>query len=388
MATTADHRPVLLAVDGPSLGHRFYHALQHTSLRTPAGRPAWAVHGFVNQLLAAAARFSPAAVVVGFDDPGSNTRRVEYPPYKGNRGDRDPDLVEQLDAIVQLLTAAGVHVVVPPGLEADDVLASAATRADTAGWRTVLVTSDKDAYALISDTVTLLRVTGGVERCPLITPADVVTALRVRPDQYRDLAALRGDKSDALPGVPGVGPVYATKLLLEFGTAGAVFDAAAERRSRVAAVVGAALATRLAAPESRQAFELNQHLMTMRTDLDLGCAAGAVPGRLPLDPVAVTAALSAAGLDTVRAAAIRLLAPAPAQTRPEDPPPAVTGGRGGPYHCSAGCGRCVAPAAKSIARREPVICRACDRADPRMARFYARGAPVSGTDHHLRKPPR
>lgn len=374
--------PVLLAVDGPSLVHRFYHALQHTGMRSPTGRPAWAVHGFVNQLLAAAARFHPAALVVGFDDQAGNVRRDGpdgYPRYKEGRPERDPDLTEQLTAVADLLAAAGVTVITPPGLEADDVLASAAHVAATLRWRTVLVTSDKDAYALISDTTSLLRVTGSVERCELIGPAEVVAAMRIRPDQYRDFAALRGDKSDALPGVPGVGPVYATKLLLEFDSGDAAFTAARNQPSRVAGLVGKALADRLADPAARDAFRLNRRIMTMRTGLNLGNRPGTVPGRLPLSPAALTAALDAAGLDTVRAAAHRLLtAGFPGPPPQPDRPAAVSAGQPDPYHCSE-CGCDVAPHPKSIRQHEPVICGACDLADPRMALLRKKKGPAMTT---------
>ena len=168
----------------------------------------------------------------------------------------------------------GVCVVVPPGLEADDVLASAAAHARHIGARTVVVTSDRDAFALIDDSTTVLRIIdGGVDASPMMTAERLVLLLGVRPDQYRDYAALRGDPSDNLPGVRGIGPRTAARLLLEFGSARAAFDDLAAVRAQL----GAGVASRLAADDARNAFETNCLVMAMRDDVPVECLS------MPLD---------------------------------------------------------------------------------------------------------
>ncbi|MDT7578670.1 MAG: 5-3 exonuclease, partial [Pseudonocardiales bacterium] len=117
---------VWLAVDGNSLVHRSFHAQAHTALHTPDGRPMWAVRGLLAQLVAAIERIGPDLVVVGFDDPEVSSRRNRWPQYKAARSDKLATLVEQLELAADVLRGLGIAVVVPAGLEADDVLASAA----------------------------------------------------------------------------------------------------------------------------------------------------------------------------------------------------------------------------------------------------------------------
>jgi 5'-3' exonuclease len=138
---------VLLAIDGNSLVHRSFHAQAGTGLRTAQGRPIWAVRGLVAQLLVAVGRIEPSAVVVGFDDPADSSRRARWPQYKATRVDKLDTLVTQLDLAVSVLRDLGVPVVVPAGLEADDVLASAARTARANGASAVLMTSDRDSFA-------------------------------------------------------------------------------------------------------------------------------------------------------------------------------------------------------------------------------------------------
>jgi DNA polymerase-1 len=217
-------------------------------------------------------------VVIGFDDPDSSYRRDTWPGYKATRVDKLGTLVEQLALAVEVLRELGVGVVVPPALEADDVLASTAAHARAQGATTVVVTSDRDAFALIDDTTSVLRIIdGGVDASPMMTPERLVLLMGVRPEQYRDFAALRGDPSDNLPGVRGIGPRTAAKLLAEFGTARAAFEDLAAVRNRL----GAGVAARLAAEGAREAFELNCRVMAMRADVPVDCRP------LPLDAAAV-----------------------------------------------------------------------------------------------------
>ncbi len=292
----------LLAVDGNSLVHRAYHSQART------GHEAWAVRGLLSQLVTAAERVCPAAIVVGFDDPDVSVRRDTWPQYKAQRADKLSTLVDQLKFAAEVLDELGVAVVVPPGLEADDVLASAARFAAQHGADTVIMTSDRDAFSLIDESTSVLRIIdGGVEASPLLTPARLAMLLGVRPDQYRDFAALRGDASDNLPGVRGIGPKTAAILLRELGSAEAAFDDVAAGGERVVAAIGPAGARRLAAPGAREAWELNCQVMTMHDDIPLRVDLGGGPGCLPLDPAAVRATFLGQQLTWTVSAALRAL---------------------------------------------------------------------------------
>lgn len=312
-------RPVVLVIDGNSLVHRSFHSQARTGSTTPDGRPSWAVRGLLMQLVAAVERVQPAAVVVGFDDPDSSLRRERWPAYKAQRGDKLDTLVDQLADAVAVLRGLGLAVVVPAGLEADDVLASVAAAAPGHGARTVVVTSDRDAFALIDDDTTVLRIiNGGVDASPMMTADRLELLLGVRPGQYRDFAALRGDPSDNLPGVRGIGPRTAARLLRHCGSAAHAFD----HLDDVAAALGKGVAARLAAADARPAWELNCQVMTMHRDvpLDLDLAAG--PGVLPLPADAVRAAFTAQQLTWTTRDALRVLAatdPGPVPARPSLP---------------------------------------------------------------------
>src|SRR5690606_37490217 len=129
------------------------------------------------------------------------------------------DLVTQLALAVDVFWSAGLHVVIPDGLEADDVLASAASAAAAAGWHTVVCTSDRDAFALVTDTTSVLRIiNGGVEASPVLTPERLRIILGIDPWQYRQYAAMRGDASDNLTGIRGIGEKTGVALLAAFGS--------------------------------------------------------------------------------------------------------------------------------------------------------------------------
>jgi 5'-3' exonuclease len=296
--TAPDAPPVVLAVDGNSLVHRSFHALASSD------RPSWAVRGLLTQLVAAVDRIRPAAVVVGFDDPERSLRRETWPEYKAHRGEKLDSLVEQLDEAVTAMRDLGVAVCVPRGLEADDVLASTAAAARVVGARTVVCTSDRDAFSLICDDTAVLRIiNGGVEASPLMTADRLVLLLGVRAEQYRDFAALRGDPSDNLPGVRGIGPRLAARLLTEFRTAAAAFadlDAVAVR-------VGKGVARLLAQPGAEAAWRRNCEVMTMRSDVSVGLCLDQGPGVMPLAVGAVESVFRRLGM-TWTAAPVRVLA--------------------------------------------------------------------------------
>jgi 5'-3' exonuclease len=288
--------PLLLVVDGNSMLHRAYHAGAADGLLDNAGRPIWALRGLVGYIARAAAHLRPDGVLVGFDCPDHSARKVDYPGYKAHRPDKPADLAGQIAVAPELLRAAGVGTVVPPGYEADDVLASSAEWARRGGWRSVLMTSDRDAFALIDDSTSVLRVrNGGYDEAVLVDAAGLPELCGVHPWQYRDYAALRGDPSDNLHGVRRFGAATAARLLASFGTvdaAWAALDSGAVQSVRD--VVGDLAAEELGAPAMREIVDRNRRLMRMRTDLPIPELDSV---RVPLSRVVMRSALSRHGIN-------------------------------------------------------------------------------------------
>ncbi|MGZ4493458.1 MAG: 5'-3' exonuclease [Nocardioides sp.] len=331
MSTPSAERRLLLAVDAPSLLHRNHHARAETDLRDGTGRPAWALHGMLRQILEAIDQFAPDAVIFGLDDRRSSVREEAYPDYKAGRAAKDATLVDQLERAGALLDALGLHTVVPAGLEADDVNASAATWAVESGWNCVIITSDRDSFAHISDHTQVLRlITGGIANSPLLNPARLRAMYGVAPENYLEFAALRGDASDNLPGVPGIGEKTAPVLLSQMGSMQAVW-ADIEHCDGVNLVatldsyceeqglrrVGAGLLKRITAPGARERFDFNYSIMSGRTDLDLGLRPDVPgsPGMLPLDPDRVSRVVGHLGVPATTQLALRVLTEPPGSHR-------------------------------------------------------------------------
>jgi 5'-3' exonuclease len=321
-------RRLLLAVDAPSLLHRNHHARVESQLHDRGGRPAWALHGMLRQILEAIDQFAPDAVLFGLDDRTSSVREAAYPAYKAGRAEKDPLLVDQLDRAGALLDALGMLTVTPAGLEADDVNASAAVWAERAGWNCVLITSDRDVFAHISDHTQVLRlISGGITGSPLLTPARLHAMYGVAAEHYLEYAALRGDASDNLPGVSGIGEKSASILLSQMGSMQAVWadidhcagetlvatlDSYCEEQG--VRRIGATLLKRLATPEARERFEFNLSMMSGRTDLDLGLTPDVPgsPGLLPLEPDRVARVVGHLGVPATTDLALRVLTEPPA----------------------------------------------------------------------------
>ena len=319
---------LLLAVDAPSLLHRNHHARAETELRDRGGRPAWALHGMLRQILEAIDQFAPDAVVFGLDDRSSSVRAEAYPAYKAGRAEKDPALVDQLERASALLDALGLRTVTPPGLEADDVSASAAAWAERSGWHCVIVTSDRDSFAHISARTRVLRlINGGIAGSPLLNPARLHALYGIAAEHYLEYAALRGDASDNLPGVPGIGEKTAPVLLSQMGSMQAVWADIdhCDGANLVATLdsyceeeglrrVGAGLLKKLTAPGARERFDFNLSIMSGRADLDLGLTPDVpgTPGLLPLDPDRVARVVGYLGVPPTTQLALRVLTEPPA----------------------------------------------------------------------------
>ena len=206
-----------MAVDGDSLAHRAFHALPK-SIRDGAGRPANMIVGFANMLVTLWESERPRTMVVGFDTLTNSTYRSElFPGYQAGR-EFPAELVEQLDRLPELVSAFGFFPAKAPGYEADDFLAAAVLSETARGGRTLVVTSDRDAFQLVSDDVTILLPKRGVGELERVGPAEVRERYGVDPRQVPDFIALRGDPSDRIPGARGIGAVKAARVLLEHGS--------------------------------------------------------------------------------------------------------------------------------------------------------------------------
>jgi DNA polymerase-1 len=211
----------LLAIDGDSLAHRAYHALPK-QIRRAEERPGNALVGFSNFLIRLWENEQPRAVLVAWDTLTVPTYRHEA--FAGYQSGRvfDDELLEQLDLLPDVVRSFGFAVAKGDGYEADDFLAAAATHAK---GPVLVATSDRDAFQLASDRVTILQPTRGVTELARIGPAEVRERYGVDPDQVPDFIALRGDPSDKLPGAAGVGPKKAADILGDYGSLEAALEA-------------------------------------------------------------------------------------------------------------------------------------------------------------------
>lgn len=219
--TSPSQTGVLLVIDGDSLAHRAYHALPKSILRS-GGRPGGMIVGFGNNLLRLYDAEQPAAVLAAWDSLAVPNFRTELlPGYQAGRVFDDP-LLEQLDLLPGLVASFGFANAQAGGFEADDFLAAAA-----AGWPgpVEVATSDRDAFQLVSDRVTILQPVKGGGPPLRIGPDGVRERYGVSPEQVADFIALRGDSSDRIPGAKGVGPKTAADLLREYGTLEAALQA-------------------------------------------------------------------------------------------------------------------------------------------------------------------
>lgn len=209
--TTPRHRIVI--IDGHALAFRSYYAIR--DLTNSRGERTNAVYGFVRSLLRILQDEGERdATVVTFDAPAKTFRHEQYEDYKAGRAPTPEDLPGQIDTIKKLVTLLGLYQVEVPGLEADDLFGTLASKAAAAGYSVEIVTSDRDAYQLISEHICVR----GLDKNDRLTPADVFDKYGVRVDQWVDYRALTGDASDNIPGAKGIGPVTAKKLLQRYGS--------------------------------------------------------------------------------------------------------------------------------------------------------------------------
>ena len=210
-------RPRLLLLDGHSLAYRAFFALPVENFSTTDGQPTNAVYGFTAMLINVLRDESPTHVGVTFDVSRSNFRHDAYDGYKATRSETPADFKGQVSLVREVLDALRIPVVTAEGFEADDVIATLATQAAAQDMDVLIVTGDRDAFQLVTDRVTVLYNSRGVSDMRRMTPAAVEEKYGLTPAQYPEFAALRGDPSDNLPGIPGLGEKTATKLIQQYG---------------------------------------------------------------------------------------------------------------------------------------------------------------------------
>ncbi|MEU0154299.1 MULTISPECIES: DNA polymerase I [Micromonospora] len=251
--------PRLLLVDGHSLAYRAFFALPVENFSTTTGQPTNAVYGFTSMLINVLRDEQPSHIVVAFDVSRRSFRTEKYAEYKAGRSETPTDFKGQVSLVKEVLAALRIPVVEKEGYEADDVIATLACQARDQGMDVLITTGDRDAFQLVGDRVTVLYPRKGVSDLARMDPAAVEAKYGVGPGRYRDLAALVGETSDNLPGVPGVGPKTAAKWInLYDGVEGVV-----ARADEIKGKAGDSLRERLA--DVIRNYEIN----CLVTDLEL-----------------------------------------------------------------------------------------------------------------------
>ena len=208
----------LLLLDGHSLAYRAWFALPVENFATTTGQPTNAVYGFTAMLINVLRDEKPTRVAVAFDRSEPTFRHEKYVEYKAGRTKAPDEFRSQISLIFEVLDALGIRHLSVAGFEADDIIATLATRAEQQGDEVLIVTGDRDTFQLVSDKVTVLYNSRGVSDMKRYDPAGLQEKYGLTPAQYPDFAALRGDPSDNLPSIPGVGEKTATKWITEYGS--------------------------------------------------------------------------------------------------------------------------------------------------------------------------
>ncbi|MFI9649774.1 DNA polymerase I [Streptomyces sp. NPDC052040] len=257
--TSGGGRPRLMLMDGHSLAYRAFFALPAENFTTATGQPTNAIYGFASMLANTLRDEAPTHFAVAFDVSRKTWRSEEFTEYKANRSKTPDEFKGQVELIGELLDAMGVQRFAVDGFEADDVIATLATRAEAEGFEVLIVTGDRDSFQLVSEHTTVLYPTKGVSELTRFTPEKVFEKYGLTPVQYPDFAALRGDPSDNLPGIPGVGEKTAAKWINQFGS----FAELVERVDEVKGKAGQNLRDHL------ESVKLNRRLTELERQVEL-----------------------------------------------------------------------------------------------------------------------
>jgi DNA polymerase-1 len=255
---SASEKPTLLLIDGHSLAFRAFYALNPENFKNSAGQHTNAVHGFISMMLNILEIEKPTHLCVAFDVSRESFRTIELPEYKGTRGETPPEFLGQTELLVEALAAMNITSVSREMFEADDLIASLSVQGERAGMKVLVVSGDRDTFQLITDEVTILYPVKGVLNLARMDDAAVVEKYGIHAKQYPELAALVGESSDNLKGIPGVGPKTAAKWIQEYGSLQAILDNA----DKIPGKVGESLR------EHKDLAVRNRRLNHLLTDLE------------------------------------------------------------------------------------------------------------------------
>ncbi|MEY9966426.1 DNA polymerase-1 [Streptacidiphilus sp. MAP12-16] len=265
-------RPRLLLLDGHSMAYRAFYAFPAENFATTTGQPTNAVYGFTSMLANILRDETPSHFAVAFDVSRKTFRAGIYPEYKATRSSSPEEFRGQVELVSELLDTMRVPHLRLAEFEADDIIATLATRAAAEGFEVLILTGDRDALQLVTDDVTVLYPTKGVSEMTRYTPEKVFEKYGVTPAQYPDLAALRGDPSDNLPGIPGVGEKTAAKWISQYGSFAELVAHADEVKGKIGEKLRGGL----------DAVKLNRELTELVRDVELSLTVDDL-GRRPYD---------------------------------------------------------------------------------------------------------
>ena len=223
----------LLLIDGHSMAYRAFFALPAENFTTATGQHTNAIYGFATMLISLLKDEKPTHVAVAFDVSRKTFRTEIFPDYKANRAKTPDEFRSQMSYLNDLVKGFGITQFSVEGFEADDIIATLATRAERDGFDVLICTGDRDSFQLVTESITVLYPKRGVSEMARMTPQAVIDKYQMTPTQYPDFAALRGDPSDNLPSIPGVGEKTAAKWIIEYGSLEALLTKAEEVSGKV-----------------------------------------------------------------------------------------------------------------------------------------------------------
>lgn len=249
----------LLLIDGHSMAYRAFYALPVENFKTSAGQPTNAIYGFASMLINLIKEEKPTHIAVAFDVSRKTFRTERFPEYKANRASTPDEFRSQMSHINEMIDSFGIKHFEVEGFEADDIIATLAKTAELKGFDTLICTGDRDSFQLVNDKTTVLYPKKGVTEMSRMTPAAVVEKYGLTPQQYPDFAALRGDPSDNLPSLPGVGEKTATKWIIDYGS----LEKLLENSKGITGKVGESLRANI------EVVKLNRELTHLLDDVNL-----------------------------------------------------------------------------------------------------------------------
>jgi DNA polymerase-1 len=249
----------LLLIDGHSMAYRAYYALPTENFKTSSGQPTNAIYGFASMLINLIKEEKPSHIAVAFDVSRKTFRTQLYSEYTPNRAVTPDEFRSQVSLVNELIDCFGVKHFEMEGFEADDIIATLAKSAEKDGFEVLICTGDRDSFQLVNQNTTVLYPKKGVTEMSRMTPDAVLEKYGLTPKQYADFAALRGDPSDNLPSIPGVGEKTATKWISDYGD----LEKLLANTKEITGKVGESLRA------NTEAIKLNRQLTQLVDDLDL-----------------------------------------------------------------------------------------------------------------------